>query len=193
MFTQNRADIGKHAREIIALDPLFLDTETTGLKRTDEVVEISIIDQQAKILFSSLVRPSGTIPADAMAVHGISNEMVKTAQPWPLVWQKVRQILLNRVVCGYNIDFDIQMMQQSHGLYGIPWQEMIRKIDVLKLYSQYRGEWDPIRRSNRIFKLDEARADLKIPIPNSHRSLDDVKLTRAVLFALAGMPYGNGH
>jgi DNA polymerase-3 subunit epsilon len=191
MSEQNRAAVEKYAREIIALDPLFLDTETTGLKRTDEIIEISIIDRQARILFSSLVRPSGTIPPDAMAVHGISNDMVKVAQPWPLAWQKVRQILINRVICGYNIDFDIQMMQQSHNRYGLIWQEAIRKIDVLKLYSQYRGEWDPIHRSNRIYKLDEARVDLKIPIPNSHRSLDDAKLTRAVLFAMAGMPYEN--
>ena len=45
------------ARQVIAQNPVYLDTETTGLEKTDEIVEISIVDDSGQVLLDSLVKP----------------------------------------------------------------------------------------------------------------------------------------
>jgi len=54
--------IAVKAREIIALKPFYIDTETTGLTRTDEIVEFSIVDYDGTELYSKLVKPVQSIP-----------------------------------------------------------------------------------------------------------------------------------
>jgi DNA polymerase III subunit epsilon len=57
---------------------LLLDTETTGLDFA-EVVEIAIINHNKEVLLNTLVKPLDPIPDEAIAIHGITNEMVETA------------------------------------------------------------------------------------------------------------------
>ena len=61
-----------------------IDLETTGLSPQDEIVEIGTVDidldnGDLSNLRSSLINPGIPIPADASAVHHITDEMVKTA------------------------------------------------------------------------------------------------------------------
>lgn len=80
-------------------------------------------------------------------------------------------------------------MEQSHQRYRLPWRENLEFLDVLQLFSEFRGEWDPVRSSYRFFKLAEAGRFFNISLPNAHRSSADALLTRAVLHAIAGIPY----
>ncbi len=177
------------AQAMIAEKPVYIDTETTGLRQSDEVVEISIVDFDGTILLSSLVKPTQPIPVDAQYIHGISNEMVKTAPMWPVLWPQIREIFHGRVIAAYNAPFDLKMMQQSHSRYKLPWRESLKLVDVLLIYSDYKGIWDPVRRSMRYFKLQEAGSSFNIPLPNAHRSTADALLTRAVLHSIAGIEY----
>jgi DNA polymerase-3 subunit epsilon len=175
------------ARNILALNPVYLDTETTGLDKSDEIVEISVVDDSGAIIFTSLVRPSQPIPMAASNVHGITDDMVRTAQAWPIVWLQLRPLLLNKVIIAYNSDFDYRMLQQSHARYRQPWKDNLRFFDLLKLYAKFRGEWDPSRRSYRYFSLDAAGKHSGIALPNAHRSTADTLLTRALLHFIAEM------
>jgi DNA polymerase III subunit epsilon len=184
-----RSSAIEHARQIIAQQPVYLDTETTGLDKQDEIVEITIVDDEAKVLFTSLVRPSQPIPPSATAINGITNDMIKGVPTWPALWPTVRGSLLGKVVATYNADFDLRLMQQSLTRYRLPWRENLNMFDILKLYSEYRGEWDPMRRSYRYFKLEEAQRFFNIPIFNEHRATADTLLARAVLRCIAGLSY----
>lgn len=177
------------AKAKIEEHPVYIDTETTGLDRNAEVVEISIIDSDGSLLFSSLVKPLTPIPADVQCIHGITNEMVASAPAWPILWPRVRSFLFGRVIGAYNAPFDLKMMQQSLMRYRLPWRDNLNMLDILPLYSDYQGVWDPARRSMKYFKLEEAGAFFKIPLPNAHRSAADALLTRAVLHSIAGQPY----
>lgn len=177
------------AAKWIAEKPVYFDTETTGLERTDEIVEISIVDFDGSVLFSSLVKPSKPIPAGASRIHGITNELVASVQNWLVQWPTIRNFLYGRTIAAYNAPFDLRMMQQSHAAYKFPWRENFKVVDVLPLYSDYRGVWNPARGSMKYFKLEEAGASFQIPLPNAHRSTADSLLTRAVLHAMAGQPY----
>ena len=173
------------ARKVRAAQPVYVDTETTGLDRNDEVVEISIIDHDGSVLLETLIKPSRPIPATATRIHGITDEEVKNARTWPIVWPTIRSFLFGRLVVFYNADFDLRMMQQSHACYNLPWKEKLNAFDLLKLYAEYRGEWDSQRRSYRYISLAEAGRQCNIPLPNAHRSTADTLLTRALLLYMA--------
>lgn len=177
------------ASRAIDSHPVYLDTETTGLEKQDEIIEISILDTDGSELFQSLVKPTVPIPPSSTRIHGISNEHVFKAPAWPVIWPKVRSILFNRLIIAYNAPFDLRMMQQTHTRYRLPWRESFEWLDVMALYSRYRGIWDPVRKSMRLFSLDVAGKDFKISLENSHRATADAELTRAVLHSIAKLPY----
>jgi DNA polymerase III subunit epsilon len=175
----------EQAREILNAKPVYLDTETTGLDRSDEIIEISIVDHDGQTLFESLVKPSQPIPPASTQVHGIHNEDVQNARAWPIVWTQVQNVLRGRKVVIYNVEFDVRLMQQSHGRYRLPWNYKIDAVDLLKLYAQFRAEWDSNRRSYRYHSLANAGKQCGISLPNAHRATADTLLTRAVLHYIA--------
>jgi DNA polymerase-3 subunit epsilon len=174
------------AKSILSRNPVFLDTETTGLGNEDEIVECSVVDTDGASLFDQLIRPTRPIPPDATAIHGITNADVQAARPWPVVWPEIRSVLFGRLVVIYNQDFDLRMLQQTHARYKLPWKDRLNTVDLLKLYAEYRGEWDPRRRSYRYQSLDAAGRQCGLALPNAHRSSADCQLTRAVLLYVAG-------
>lgn len=167
------------AREYLAVRPVFLDTETTGLDPSAEIVEISVVDQDGKIILDTLVKPTRQIPADAIRIHGITDEMVKNAPTWPEVWTNVTQAVTGRYIGIYNADFDLRMVRQSHLVYGINGGlQTARIFDVMKLYADFIG-------STRWVTLDVACRRSGIPIPNTHRAREDTLLLRALLVHIA--------
>ncbi len=182
----NRQRILETARKVLAARPVYLDTETTGLDRSDEIIEISIIDDDGQVVYESLGKPSAPIPPASTQIHGIRNEDVQSARTWPTVWPQVRNALFGRVVVIYNEEFDLRMMQQSHARYRLPWKEKFNSFDLLKLYAEFRGEWDGVRRSYRYHSLAKAGQQCGLSLPNAHRATADTLLTRALLHYIAG-------
>ncbi len=184
-LSYSKREVAEFARMKLQEKPVYLDTETTGLERDDEIVEIAIVDHEGNTLIDTLVRPNRPIPTTATRINGISNEMVKLARPWPILWPQIRSVLAGRLVVIYNAEFDLRMMQQSHAQYRQPWRENINALCAMKLYAQYRGEWDPTRRAYRNYKLDVARQQCGLALPNSHRAMADAQLARALFHYMA--------
>ena len=68
---------------------IFYDTETTGLKaEKDRIVEIAAYDPLKEAYFEELINPNCPIPAEASAVHKITDEMVASAPSFTEVSQK---------------------------------------------------------------------------------------------------------
>lgn len=185
MQTSLRQQTIEIARKVIAAQPIYVDTETTGLDRTDEIIEISIVNDDGSILLETLVKPSRPIPTEATRIHGITNQDVQDARTWPIVWPTIRSFLFGRLIVFYNRDFDLRMMQQSHARYNLPWKDNFNTFDLLKLYAEFRGQWDSTRRAYRFHSLANAGRDSNIPLPNAHRSTADSLLTRALLHFIA--------
>ncbi len=174
------------AQEEIQYQPVFLDTETTGLETFDQIVEICILDFDGNVLLESLVKPTGKIPASVIRLHGITDEMVKDKPTWPEIWPAVQAALAGRHVASYSADYDVRIMKQSHRQHQMRWK--LKGADffcIMKLYAQFRGEWDDYRGTYRWHKLEEAGRQCKIELPNAHRAKADALLARAVLNYMA--------
>ncbi len=180
-----RQDAIRFAKQIVGLNPIFLDTETTGLKQSDEIIEIAIINSEGQTLLDQLVRPSQLIPMESTVINGITNEMVKGAPFWPEIWQLTRSKLAGKLVIAYNAKFDERMMRQSNDRYRIPWQATWQFRDLLELYSMFRGDWNSFTGITRSHSLEEARRSCGIALPNAHRALADTLLARELLLYIS--------
>ena len=110
---------------------IWLDVETTGLEPKDRICAVGALsgEREAERLHYDLVKPSRKIRPDAMAVHHITNEAVKTA---PVFSESEAGRWLeahngpDAVIVGHNIEFDLGMLQKE----GLVWQGGV--IDTLK-------------------------------------------------------------
>ena len=94
-----REDATKLAQKIIAQKPVFLDTETTGTESSDQIVEISIVDWDGRVLLDSLSKPTKRVSPGAAKVHGINDVLLLDAPTWPQIWSEV-QDALNQLMEG---------------------------------------------------------------------------------------------
>lgn len=90
-----RRAVAARAQELLSTDTVvLLDTETTGVGEDAEIIEIAILDVDGTQLLNTLVRPTQPIPAEATAIHRITDKMVASAPTWPEVAPNSSQSLL---------------------------------------------------------------------------------------------------
>ena len=92
---------------------IYLDTETTGFGPRAEIVDIAVVNAAGEVVLESLVQPNRRIPADATAIHGITNADVKNAPAWCELYEDLLRVLAGRRVIVYNVIFDRQMVNQA--------------------------------------------------------------------------------
>ena len=165
--------------------PIYLDTETTGLKENDQVVEICLLEHDGSIVFESLVNPTVKVPPEATRVHHITDTMVSTAPAWPEIWPQVETLLTTRRIAIYNAEYDLRLMEQSHRAHGLIWSTPVSHFCIMKLYAQFRGDWNSRAGNYRWYSLDDARGQCGLDLPNAHRAYADTLLARAVLLFVA--------
>lgn len=182
--TEQQDDVILWARRI-TVDPcaLYLDTETTGIDYSAEIIEVSVVDADGQTVFDSLVRPVGPIPSAARRVHGISEDHVRDAPGWSAVHAELCRILEGRVVVVYNAAFDrrlITQCAQRHGLRPPPvdWQcAMLQYAALKQVPGRYPG-------TLRWHKLEQAAASFGAS-PGGHRARADALACRTVVIGMA--------
>ena len=99
-----------------------LDFETTSpdpLATHPVQVAIAHLDlgvTEPVLAFQSLIRPPCAIPAEATAIHGISDFHVKDAPTWEDVEDDIAVALAGRVLAAYNLPFDWQILHRMDPL-----------------------------------------------------------------------------
>lgn len=153
----------------MALRPIFYDTETTGIKSDkDRIIEIAAYDPVRDQRFEKLVNPGCPIPADATAIHHITNEMVATAPSFAEVGAEFIAFCEGDVVLiAHNNDsFDLLFLRnefERHSLRMPSW----KFLDSLKWARRYRHDLPR-------HTLQFLREIYGIAANNAHRALDDV-------------------
>lgn len=182
------------ARAWLSHNPVFLDTETTGLGDQAEIVDIAIVAADGSTLLDTLVQPIKPIPAGATAVHGITNQMVATAPLFGALWPQIAQLIGGKTVVIYNADYDCRMIYQSMAANGRPfyWPDgrPPRYVCAMTLYAEHYGDWDDYHSNFRWHKLSTAarQCGIKLP-PNLHRAKADAELCRSILIHMAATDF----
>jgi DNA polymerase-3 subunit epsilon len=163
-----------------------LDTETTGFGSRAEIVDIAVVSAAGDVVLESLVQPSRRIPADATAIHGITNADVRDAPAWCDLYDELLRVLAGRRIIVYNVIFDRQMVNQACDRYTLAapaadWECAMRR------YAGFHGNWDPGKRWYRFQKLEHAVLTFGAR-PGGHRAAADAFACRAVVLGMAATP-----
>lgn len=165
---------------------VYLDTETTGFGPRAEIVDVAVVAADGDVLFDSLVRPTRRIPADVIAIHGITDAHVKDAPAWSDLYEDLRHILDGHRVVVYNVVFDKQMITQSCARHALPLPAVEWEC-AMKKYAGYYGSWDRTKRWFRFQKLERAVLAFGAE-PGGHRAAADALACRAVVHGMAATP-----
>lgn len=113
-----RGQAATKAQALLAADPLFIDTETTGLESSDQVIELAVVNVLGQVLLETRLRPTVPIHPEAQGLHGISIESLTDAPTWPQVAKQLKQLLQGRAVVAFNHDFDSRLLLQTASTFG---------------------------------------------------------------------------
>ncbi|MDN7472591.1 3'-5' exonuclease [Burkholderia orbicola] len=128
------------ANEWLAADPLFIDTETTGLDHQAAIVEIAILDRAGAVLIDTLVKPAMSIPAAATAIHGITDADVAGAPTWNTIGPQVAELLVGRLLIAHNGAFDERLLYQTSRSHGVT-LPALRVECTMELLNGWAGRW----------------------------------------------------
>ncbi len=153
MLRKARFEAAEWAREMLAHPDawLLLDTETTGLERP-EAVQIAVVAPDDQVLFDSLVHPQGEIETEAVAVHGITPEMVSDAPSFPEIYERLAAVLAGKLIVAYNADFDRSVLDGDCRRHHLPSLDIKWSCAMIQ-YAQFCGDWSDYHQDFRWQKL----------------------------------------
>ena len=122
---------------------IVIDTETTGLDPFhDELLQVSIIDEEGNVLFDSYFKPIRHKEwSKAESVNHISPKMVADA---PHINEKAAELyaILSQAhwIIGYNVDFDLRFLMGSDIITDEEYNAF-RTEDVMIQFAEIYGEY----------------------------------------------------
>ncbi len=121
-------------------DWAVLDTETTGLGSTDEIIELAIISKYGSTMFNTLIKPTCPVSDEARNVHGIQDSELDTAPTFQEIYPRLKQILSGKLVVIYNAAFDYSRLQYQCQLHNLEVPQFQTNC-AMNWYAQYYGSW----------------------------------------------------
>ena len=147
------------------MNTVYLDTETTGLHESDEIVELTIIDDNGEPLINTLVKPiNHTRWPKAQNVHGISPMDVRNAPTQKQISDKIRDVIRDTRVVIYNAPYDSQYLPELEDATEV-------RCAMREFADFNKSKW---------LKLVNATKIVGYEWEGAHRALADTKALRAV-------------
>jgi len=147
-----------------------LDIETTGLDpSTDAIIEIGAVRFEGNRIedeFTSLVNPGRHIPEFISGLTGISDEMVRQAPKIRDILEELAIFIGDQPILGHNIQFDLSFFRK-YGLFTL--NECIDTYELAAVLMPSASRYN----------LGALGQQLGIPLPATHRALDDARVTAA--------------
>jgi DNA polymerase-3 subunit epsilon len=138
----NKLAVVEWSRRTLQSNAIILDTETTGLDHSAEVIQLALIDLAGEVLLDTLIRPTVPPGAGSIRIHGLTAERLATAPLLREYAEQLQTLLITRPVLIYNADFDLRMLRQSlyaHSL-AFTWLNFVHHTCVMQQYAIYHGE-----------------------------------------------------
>ncbi|MBI5352406.1 MAG: 3'-5' exoribonuclease [Chloroflexi bacterium] len=155
-----------------------LDIETTGLDENREaIIEIGAVKFNGRRVedeFSTLINPGKAIPDFITGLTGIDNAMVRQAPRLRDIMQELTDFVGDSPILGHNVKFDIGFLRKA-GLFINS-----QTLDTYELASV-------LMPTASRYNLGSLGQQLNIPLPATHRALDDARVTQAAYVRLLDM------
>ena len=113
-----------------------IDLETTGLKATDSILEVSAVrfsDFTPEAIFTSLVRPNKAIPVESTKINGITDDMVRDAPHFWEILPSLQSFVGSSAIVGHNLPFDLKFLYRR----GFDIQPKQRLYDTLEISQRH--------------------------------------------------------
>lgn len=170
-----------------------IDIESTGLKTDDEMISVAIIGFDGDTWMNHRVRPQDISKMDrigkngskASDIHGITAEELADAPNIVDIEDMLDASLSLANIIGYNVRFDLQMIERNLAIKGLPLPIYNAVWDVAQLVAEFIGNWNPKRGWFEMVTLDEACAAFGIERDVKHDALADARDTLALVKAMA--------
>jgi DNA polymerase-3 subunit epsilon len=143
-----------------------IDTETTGLGKTDRILEIGIVLVDGNEIvqeWETLINPERDISNSN--IHGIASELVSLAPTFSEVIDEISSFLDGRILVAHNAAFDIKMLKYE-------FDKASREID-------FGIPFCTLRATN--LKLEKACEEYGVKNLGAHRALTDARATALIL------------
>lgn len=161
-------------------DFVVLDTETTGMSRGDEVIELALVDMDGTVLYESTFEPEVIINPFASRVNGFYNSDLEGAPLFKGEWENIKSAIGGKKLLGHNLSFDKRLIAQTLRRYDLDPTE----VDSLfqDYYdSQYIAKRHLVAKS---YSLENLAHQVGVTRPESHRAADDCLMTLEFLSKL---------
>ncbi|MFZ1414047.1 MAG: DNA polymerase III subunit epsilon [Defluviicoccus sp.] len=165
---------------------VVLDTETTGLdpRNGDRIVEIGCLELLNHVPtgrhYHTYLNPDRSMPAEAFAVHGLSDAHLKDQPRFAAVVDAFLTFLGESPLVIHNAAFDLGFINAELGRLGVPPVPAERAIDtVLLARKAYPGMPANLDALCRRFQIDTSTRTL-------HGALTDARLLAEVYLQLKG-------
>lgn len=116
---------GRNSNSLSSIDQhrriVVIDVETTGLYKSDRIVELSVITVDKSSMqpldeYDTLINPERDI--GATFIHGISATMVENAPTFQEIAPVLSRRLDGAILIGHNISFDVRFLKQEFDRLG---------------------------------------------------------------------------
>jgi len=167
---------------LMSLPAAAIDTETTGLDfRSARIVQIAAVPLEGTRVADSetldlLVNPREPIPVSSTQIHGISDDDVAEHPDFASHFARIDATIRERALIGYNITFDLAMLERECRLAGLPWKRS-RALDV-RFLAHLAG------RELSDDSLEAIAERLGITITERHTALGDARAAAEIYAAL---------
>jgi len=161
---------------------IFLDTETTGLEKTDKIVSIALIaiDGDEVIMKNDLINEGKKIPPKASSINHITNEMIKN-KPALRDSETFKFLELNNlydtIIVSHNVNFDLGMLNSN---CNFEWQG--KTIDTLRCSKHLMPECEEFSLQFLRYELKLYKYEKEKMIP--HEAMSDVRVTKLLYESL---------
>ena len=165
---------------------IVLDTETTGIdpKRGHRMIEIGCIEIEDLLptgrTFHRHIDPEREIEADAIRIHGITNEMVRGKPLFGHICDELLEFIGDRKIIAHNAAFDrgfVNMECERLNRIAPPTDQWVDTLEIARM--KFPGSANSLDALCKRFNISLAERDL-------HGALIDARLLAGVYLELLG-------
>ncbi len=155
-----------------------IDIESTGLdENRDAIIEIAAVKFNGRRVeheFTTLINPGKHIPEFITGLTGIDDKMVRDAPRLRDMAHELTAFVGDSPILGHNVKFDIGFLRKA-GLF--PYHQTIDTYELASVLMPTASRYN----------LGSLGQQLNIPLPATHRALDDARVTQACYVRLLDM------